>query len=126
MLSDDHPSADGGGSGQEARGLYINDATDHIGRCPYSGQVQLKIPRVTLERVTARDATSLDDEQLKVLLMEESAAVLMDEVGDEARAVRRLTKILATARDLITKHGYEGVTMRELAVRGRCAPGIGP
>jgi glycine betaine catabolism B len=36
---------------QEARGLYINDVTDHVGRCPYSAQVQLKVPRVTLERV---------------------------------------------------------------------------
>ena len=41
---------------QDARGFYINDATDHIGRCPYSGQVQLKIPQVTLERIGAHEA----------------------------------------------------------------------
>lgn len=54
---------------QDARGLYINDVTDHIGRCAYSGQVQLKIPRVTIERATARqekeriDTTTLDVEK---------------------------------------------------------------
>lgn len=51
---------------QEVRGLYINDVTDHVGRCAYSGQVQLKIPRVTVERASAKaeksrlDTTVLD------------------------------------------------------------------
>ena len=40
---------------QESRGLYINDVTDDT-RCPYSSQVQLKVPQVTLERVEARAA----------------------------------------------------------------------
>lgn len=39
---------------QEGRGLYINDVTDHVGRCPYTAQVQLKIPRVTLEQIDAK------------------------------------------------------------------------
>ena len=39
---------------QSERGLYINDVTDHLGRCPYSGQSQLKIPQVTVERIAAR------------------------------------------------------------------------
>lgn len=43
---------------QEARGLYINDITDHVGRCPYSAQVQLKVPRVTLERAGAEKAVT--------------------------------------------------------------------
>ncbi|TQS20817.1 2Fe-2S iron-sulfur cluster-binding protein [Microbispora sp. KK1-11] len=39
---------------QEGRGLYINDVTDHEGRCAYSSQVQLKIQPVTLEPAVAR------------------------------------------------------------------------
>ncbi len=35
---------------------------------------------------------------------------------------RRREKILAAARDLITQHGYEGVTMRELAARANVTP----
>ena len=35
------------------------------------------------------------------------------------RQYRRREKILATARDLISKHGYVGVTMRELAEKKR-------
>ena len=38
---------------QDGRQLFINDVTDHIGRCPYSAQTQLKVPLVTLERVAA-------------------------------------------------------------------------
>ena len=38
---------------QDARGLYVNDVTDHVARCPYSAQVQLKLPQVTLARVEA-------------------------------------------------------------------------
>ena len=41
---------------QDARGLYINDVTDHVARCPYSAQVQLKVPQVTLARVEAMAA----------------------------------------------------------------------
>ncbi len=40
---------------RDARGLYINDVTDHVGRCAYSFQVKLKVPRITISRV---DATS--------------------------------------------------------------------
>jgi len=35
---------------------------------------------------------------------------------------RRREKILAAARDLITRHGYEGVTMRELAAKAGVTP----
>lgn len=38
------------------------------------------------------------------------------------RQYRRREKILATARDLITRHGYEGVTMRELAEKANVTP----
>lgn len=38
------------------------------------------------------------------------------------RQYRRREKILATARDLITKHGYEGVTMRDLAAKSNVTP----
>ena len=38
------------------------------------------------------------------------------------RQYRRREKILATARDLITKHGYEGVTMRDLAEKSNVTP----
>lgn len=38
---------------QDARGLYINDVTDHVARCPYSAQSQLKVPLVTLARAEA-------------------------------------------------------------------------
>ena len=38
------------------------------------------------------------------------------------RQYRRREKILATARDLITKHGYAGVTMRELAAKANVTP----
>ncbi len=52
---------------QERRGLYINDVTDHLGRCPYSGQVQLKIPRVTLERVSAAVAEAVPEKVPEVV-----------------------------------------------------------
>ncbi len=35
---------------------------------------------------------------------------------------RRREKILAAARDLITRHGYSGVTMRDLAVKAGVTP----
>lgn len=38
------------------------------------------------------------------------------------RQYRRREKILATARDLITRYGYEGVTMRELAEKANVTP----
>jgi AcrR family transcriptional regulator len=38
------------------------------------------------------------------------------------RQYRRREKILATARDLISKHGYVGVTMRELAEKSSVTP----
>ena len=38
------------------------------------------------------------------------------------RQYRRREKILAAARDLITKHGYSGVTMRELATKANVTP----
>lgn len=38
------------------------------------------------------------------------------------RQYRRREKILATARDLIAKHGYVGVTMRELAEKSNVTP----
>ncbi len=38
------------------------------------------------------------------------------------RQYRRREKILATARDLITRHGYEGVTVRELAEKANVTP----
>jgi len=38
------------------------------------------------------------------------------------RQYRRREKILATARDLIAKHGYEGMTMRELAEKSNVTP----
>ena len=38
------------------------------------------------------------------------------------RQYRRREKILATARDLITKHGYDGVTMRDLAEKSSVTP----
>ena len=46
---------------QDARGLYVNDVTDHVARCPYSAQVQLKTPHVTLSRVEAQVAEPLSD-----------------------------------------------------------------
>ena len=45
---------------QRTRGLYINDVTDHLARCPYSGQVQLKINRITLERVALTVPSNVD------------------------------------------------------------------
>jgi AcrR family transcriptional regulator len=38
------------------------------------------------------------------------------------RQYLRREKILATARDLITRHGYNGVTMRELAEKANVTP----
>ena len=38
------------------------------------------------------------------------------------RQYRRRERILAAARDLITKHGYDGVTMRELAAKSNVTP----
>ncbi|MGV0033801.1 MAG: TetR/AcrR family transcriptional regulator [Candidatus Azotimanducaceae bacterium WSBS_2022_MAG_OTU7] len=38
------------------------------------------------------------------------------------RRCRRREKILATARDLLAKHGYVGVTMRELAAKSNVTP----
>jgi len=38
------------------------------------------------------------------------------------RQYRRREKILAAARDLISKHGYVGVTMRELAAKSNVTP----
>ena len=38
------------------------------------------------------------------------------------RQYRRREKILAAARDLITQHGYEGVTMRKLAAKASVTP----
>lgn len=38
------------------------------------------------------------------------------------RQYRRREKILATARDLITRHGYDGVTMRDLAEKSNVTP----
>ncbi len=38
------------------------------------------------------------------------------------RQYQRREKILAAARDLITKHGYAGVTMRELAAKANVTP----
>lgn len=38
------------------------------------------------------------------------------------RQAKRRNKILSTARELITQHGYKGVTMRELAVRSEVTP----
>ena len=38
------------------------------------------------------------------------------------RQYQRRENILATARDLITKHGYDGVTMRDLAEKSHVTP----
>jgi AcrR family transcriptional regulator len=38
------------------------------------------------------------------------------------RQYRRREAILASARDLITAHGYEGVTMRDLAAKANVTP----
>ena len=38
------------------------------------------------------------------------------------RQYRRREKILAAARDLITQHGYDGVTMRKLAAKANVTP----
>lgn len=48
---------------QMERGLYINDVTSHEGRCPYSGQTNLKNTAVVVERVETRrrlDTTHID------------------------------------------------------------------
>lgn len=36
---------------QDGRGLFINEITDHEGRCPYSSQVKLKTPSVLLRPI---------------------------------------------------------------------------
>jgi ferredoxin-NADP reductase/anaerobic selenocysteine-containing dehydrogenase len=48
---------------QMDRGVYVNDVTSHEGRCPYSGQTNLKSTSVTVERAEVRrrlDTTHID------------------------------------------------------------------
>ncbi|MEM7357348.1 MAG: molybdopterin dinucleotide binding domain-containing protein, partial [Acidobacteriota bacterium] len=83
---------------QERRGLYINDVTDHIGRCPYSGQSQLKIPQIKLERIDLRARAEADLAAAEAARATSDAApVATTMVANEAAAAEAAATEAATA-----------------------------
>lgn len=74
---------------QDSRQLFINDVTDHVGRCPYSAQVQLKLPLITLERMSAQAAVE-EKAARQELTAAQTAQVLSTAKPQEVDGPRRI------------------------------------
>lgn len=81
---------------RDSRGLYINDVTDHVGRCAYSNQVKFKVPRITISRV---DATSTLGRKVGLGRLERPQLVPMWSGEDTPL---RITEILRDTDDTTT------------------------